>query len=68
MKKSANKIYSTDLAPAGFCCSGVREWMANQGISWNEFVKHGMTIERAKQFNDPQVDKVIAWVERKRKA
>ncbi|WP_192867852.1 hypothetical protein [Thaumasiovibrio subtropicus] len=68
MLKSANRVYPSDLAPAGYCCSGGRTFFAGHGLSWADFVKEGIAISELEEINDPIVEDVIAWVRKNRKS
>lgn len=45
---------------AGYCASGARDWFARHGLSWGEFIAHGIAAHRLAATGCPLAAAVIA--------
>lgn len=46
------RVYSRHLRKANFCMSGGRQWFANRGLSWSDFLADGIPAETLEATND----------------
>lgn len=51
------------LRAAKMCARSARPWFAEQGLSWSDFVAHGIDSEVLRETNDVLALKVIAVAE-----
>lgn len=47
-----------------YCSRGMRPWFAANGLSWADFVKHGIDAEVLRATHNAMADRVIAHAER----
>jgi hypothetical protein len=66
--KTTQTVFVTDLAPAGFCCAGARRLAQCYGIDWQAFVHYGIAIDTLAAFDDPQINRLIKWAEKRNNA
>lgn len=54
------RVMIQDLRAARYCLSGVRPWFRRHGLSWQDFLAHGIEAERLRATGDALVEPVIA--------
>ena len=47
----------------GYCNRGLRAWFARAGLDWADFLKHGISSDTLRQFDNAMIDRVIAHAE-----
>lgn len=54
-------LYSVpnDKGSAGFCAAGARRWWAFHGLSWADFVAHGIDEAELLATGDPRAVRVV---------
>lgn len=53
-------LYSVPyLGRVGYCAAGARQWWAEHGLDWADFVAHGIPAETLHALRDPLADAVI---------
>lgn len=51
----------TDIIRAGYCVSGIRDWMKNHGMSIKDFIRRGgMPISEAEKIDDAIAQRCVA--------
>lgn len=53
------RVYKTDLLPAGMCVPGAKEFFKANGLDWRDFVRNGIEVEKLIAVNDAMANKVI---------
>jgi hypothetical protein len=48
---------------AGICSRGAREWFASHGLSWQDFVDHGLTATQLRATGDALAEHAIVHAE-----
>ena len=54
------RVMIQDLRAARYCLAGVRPWFRRHGLSWQDFLDHGIEAERLRATGDALVEPVIA--------
>ena len=54
------RVTIQDLRAARYCLAGVRPWFRRHGLSWQDFLAHGIEAERLRATGDALVEPVIA--------
>ena len=54
------RVTIQDLRAARYCLAGVRPWFQRHGLSWQDFLVHGIEAERLRATGDALVEPVIA--------
>ena len=54
------RVTIQDLRTARYCRAGVRPWFRRHGLSWQDFVDHGIAADRLRATGDALVEPVIA--------
>ena len=57
------RVTIQDLRAARYCLAGVRPWFRRHGLSWQDFLDHGIEAERLRATGDALVEPVIAAAE-----
>lgn len=57
------RVTLQDVRTARYCLAGVRPWFGRHGISWSEFLTHGIEAERLRATGDALIDPVIRAAE-----
>ena len=57
------RVTIQDLRAARYCLAGVRPWFQRHGLSWQDFLAHGIQAERLRATGDALVEPVIAAAE-----
>jgi hypothetical protein len=47
----------------GYCNRGARDWFARQGLSWPDFVEHGIDAEQLRATGDAMAERAIERAE-----
>lgn len=45
-------VYMHHVRKSGMCSGGAREFFIKHGLSWDEFLKNGISVEKLKLTND----------------
>lgn len=56
-------VFTRHMRAARLCAKGGRQWCQSHGISWDEFLGHGIPASRLRALNDPFADRVVAAAE-----
>lgn len=55
------RVTITDIVQAGYCVSGIRDWMKNHGMDIREFIRDGgMPISEAEKIDDAIAQRCVA--------
>lgn len=57
------RVTIQDLRNARYCLAGVRPWFRRHGLSWQEFLEHGIAADRLRATGDALVEPVIEAAE-----
>jgi hypothetical protein len=57
------RVTIRDLRAARYCLAGVRPWFRRHGLSWQEFLDHGIAADRLRETKDALVEPVIQIAE-----
>ncbi len=57
------RVTIQDLRTARYCLAGVRPWFRRHGLSWQEFLEHGIEADRLRATGDALVEPVIRAAE-----
>jgi hypothetical protein len=60
------RIHVRHMRAANICARGSREWCARNGVSWAQFVAHGLPVAVMRELDDPIVNRIIAEAEKER--
>ena len=53
------RVTLQDVRSARYCLAGVRPWFRRHGLSWSEFLTHGIEAKRLRATGDALIDPVI---------
>lgn len=56
-------VTARQLAEMGFCASGQRDWCAEHGVDFREFVANGVDIEVMRATDDGLVQRAVQMIE-----
>ena len=59
------RVTARDCTRAGFCVSGMKEWMAERGIEYRAFVRDGLPGAEVEAFGDAMSDLALAQARRR---
>ncbi len=54
-----------DLRDARYCLAGVRPWFRRHGLDWQDFLAHGIEVDRLRATGDALVEPVIRIAEQR---
>jgi hypothetical protein len=54
-----DRVYKTDLRPAGMCAPGAKKFFERHELDWRDFVRNGIEVEKLIALNDGMATKVI---------
>jgi hypothetical protein len=57
------RVTIQDLRAARYCLAGVRPWFQRHGLNWQDFLEHGIEMERLRATDDALVEPVISAAE-----
>jgi hypothetical protein len=57
------RVTIQDLRAARYCLAGVRPWFQRHGLNWQDFLEHGIEMERLRATGDALVEPVIQAAE-----
>ena len=57
------RVTIQDLRDARYCLAGVRPWFRRHGFDWQDFLVHGIQVDRLRATGDALVDPVIRIAE-----
>lgn len=57
------RVTIRDLRAARYCLAGVRPWFQRHGFNWQDFLEHGIDVDRLRATGDALVDPVIREAE-----
>lgn len=49
---------------ARLCTAGARAWLTRHGVSWTEFIEHGVSVDFLLQTGDPLAQRVATEAQR----
>lgn len=58
----SKKVRIEHTRMAGLCSKGVKKFLQDNKFSWKDFIVNGIDIDRLKQFNDHNINKVLTFV------
>jgi len=59
------RVTARDCVRAGFCVSGMKEWMAERGVDYRAFVRDGLPGAEVEAFGDAMADLALAQARRR---
>jgi len=62
------RVTIQDLRDARYCLAGVRPWFRRHGFDWQDFLTHGIEVDRLRATGDALIEPVIAAAERRQAA
>ena len=57
------RVTIQDLRAARYCLAGVRPWFRRHGLDWQDFLDHGIEVDRLRATGDALVEPVIQAAE-----
>lgn len=57
------RVTIRDLRDARYCLAGVRPWFRRHGLDWQDFLAHGIEVDRLRTTGDAMVEPVIRIAE-----
>jgi hypothetical protein len=57
------RVTIQDLRDARYCLAGVRPWFRRHGLDWQDFLTHGIEVDRLRATGDALVEPVIRVAE-----
>lgn len=51
------------IRAARLCMRGARNWFAQHGLDWNDFLTNGLPADAVRALNDPFADRTLAAAE-----
>ena len=57
------RVTIQDLRDARYCLAGVRPWFRRHGFDWQDFIVHGIEVDRLRATGDALVEPVIRIAE-----
>lgn len=59
------RVTTQDLRDARYCLAGVRPWFRRHGLDWQDFLAHGIEVDRLRATGDALVEPVITIAEQR---
>jgi hypothetical protein len=46
------RVYMRHVRGYGYCMAGIRQWAAQHGIDWSDFIRNGVPASKLEDMND----------------
>ena len=57
---SEDRFTIQDVVRGGYCVNGARRWCRENGVDYRDFSHNGMSMERARSFDDVILKDILA--------